>query len=332
MATDLLDKRALVTGSARGIGRATALALAARGAHVLAHQRTAGDSALVAEIVAAGGQASVVVGDLETPAGVAQLAESTTAALGGAKLDILVHNAGIAAFSGLADTDAAGFDRLFAVNVRAPFLLTQALEPHISDNGRIIVLSSVVGRTAFPGVTPYAMTKGAVNVFVLNLAQQLGSRGITVNAVSPGPIDTDMSAGWLRSGDGAAEAISMQALKRLGQPGDVAEVVAFIASPAAGWITGQDIDASGGTKWYDAGRPAIAGRPDRSHLADLAITSAIAAATAAGSVDIRLCGAPGRVRWTPRFDSIASPTCHACQRGLASAVWPAVKTTSGIAP
>ena len=244
MTQDLAGKTALVTGSARGLGHAIATTLAARGAHVLAHQRGSGDSAVVAAILAAGGSAEVVSGDLGTAEGAAGLAAATVAALGGKPLDILVHNAGIVEYEG---ADAAAFDRQFAVNVRAPYLLTEALKPNLADNGRVIFLSSAVARIVFGEISAYAMTKGAVNTYVIYLAAQLGARGITVNAVAPGAIDTDMSA-WLRSPEGAAQAKSFQALQRVGQPGDIAEVVAFLASPAGSWVTGQVVEASGGSK------------------------------------------------------------------------------------
>ncbi len=244
MTKDLEGKIALVTGSARGIGHAIATMLAARGAHVLAHQRTPGDSPLVAEIVAAGGKASAVAGDVSETAGLDALVAATLAALGGKPLDIVVHNAGIVEYEGV---DAAAFDRQFAINVRAPFLLTEALKPHLADQGRVIIISSAVARVVFGDIAAYAMTKGAVNTYVLYLAAQLGARGITANAVAPGAIDTDMSA-WLRSPEGAAQALGMQALQRVGKPNDIAEVVAFLASPAGAWVTGQVIDASGGSK------------------------------------------------------------------------------------
>lgn len=248
MSQDLAGKIALVTGSARGIGHAIATRLAARGAHVLAHQRVAGDSALVAEIVAAGGTATVVVGELGTPEGVAAVAASTIAALGGVKLDILVHNAGIGGGGSLETTTVEDFDKVFAVNVRAPLFLTQALSPHLADNGgRIIVLSSVVGRTAFPQFVTYAMTKGAVNVLIRNLAVQFGAREITVNGVAPGVIETDMSS-FAKSEDGQAFVLSIQSLQRIGQPAEIADVVAFVASPDARWISGDIIDVSGGSK------------------------------------------------------------------------------------
>ncbi len=249
MTTDLTGKIALVTGSARGIGHVIATTLAARGAHVLAHQRVAGDSPLVAAIVASGGKATVVTGDLETPAGVAALATSTIAALDGARLDILVHNAGILAGGTYEEETVELFDKQFAVNVRAPLFLTRALLPHLADDGgRIIVLSSVVARTAFPGYLSYAMTKGAVNVFIRNLAAELGPRGITVNGIAPGVIETDMSSIFAGSDEGRAFVLSMQALKRIGQPDDIADVVAFYASAASRWITGQIVEVSGGSK------------------------------------------------------------------------------------
>ena len=248
MSNDLGGKIALVTGSARGIGHAIATALAARGAHVLAHQRVAGDSPLVAEIVASGGKATAVIGDLETAEGVAALGASAIAALGGTKLDILVHNAGIAERGTLEASTVADFDKQFAVNVRAPLFLTQALSPHLTDNGgRVIVLSSVVARTDFAGLLSYAMTKGAVNVFIRNLAGEFGVRGITVNGVAPGVINTDMSS-FAKSDEGRAFILSLQAFQRIGEPGDIADVVTFLASPDARWITGQIIEVSGGSK------------------------------------------------------------------------------------
>lgn len=254
MTKDLDGKFALVTGSARGIGHAIATTLAARGAHILAHQRVAGDSPLVAgdsplvaEIVAAGGAASVVTGELQSIAGVDEVVATTIAALAGRKLDILVHNAGVAELTTLDTTTAESFDRQFAINVRAPLFLTQGLSPHLADGGRVLVLSSVVGRTDFPGILAYAMTKGAMNVFVRNLASELAPRNITVNGVAPGIIDTDMSA-WARSPEGKAQTLGLQALKRIGQPNDIADVVAFIASDDSRWVTGQVIEVSGGSK------------------------------------------------------------------------------------
>ena len=247
MTKDLDGKIALVTGSARGIGHAIATTLAARGAHVLAHQRAAGDSPLVAEIAAAGGGATAVTGELATLEGIAELGRTAAAALAGGKLDILVHNAGIAGESNIATATAEQFEQQFAINVRAPLLLTQALAPHLADGGRVIVITSAVARIEFPNLLSYSMTKGAVNVFIRNLAVELAPRNITVNGVAPGVIETDMSS-FARSDQGKAMVLSMQALQRIGQPDDIADVVGFVASDASRWVTGQVIEPSGGSK------------------------------------------------------------------------------------
>ena len=249
MAQTLEGKTALITGASRGIGRAAASRLARDGAFVIAHYGRSREQAetLVEEIAAAGGRATAVGADLGAVSGVEQLVAETERLLDGQPLDILVNNAGIAEFIDLEATDAAALDRQLAVNVRAPFLLTARLARHLPEGGSVIMLGSVVADRYFPGIAAYAATKGAVHTLTIHLAAELGPRGVRVNAVAPGAIDTDMSA-WLRSDEGRANAHAMQALGRVGQADDVAGAIAFLAGSDAGWITGQTIHASGGTK------------------------------------------------------------------------------------
>lgn len=244
---------ALVTGASRGIGRAIAEDLARQGILVGVHYGS--NAALADEVVAgisrAGGTAVALGADLATPDGAAGLAAAWTRTLterfGAPAFDILVNNAGIAAFAPFGDTAEDTFDRLFAVNVRSLFFLTQRLAPHLRDGGRIINVSSVVARTFFDGIPAYAATKGAVDTLTLQLAPLFGARRITVNSVAPGAIDTDMSA-WVRSEQGEATVRGMQAIPRVGTGDDVARVVRFLASPDSEWVTGQVLNASGGTK------------------------------------------------------------------------------------
>jgi 3-oxoacyl-[acyl-carrier protein] reductase len=242
----LEGKFALVTGASRGIGAAIASRLARDGASVVIHYGSQRDKAegLARSIEAEGGQATVVQADLARPDGAARL----TAAIAAPRIDILVNNAGIAPYVPFAETSQATFDEVMNVNVRAVFFLTQALLPRIPDGGRVINISTAVTRTYFPaGITAYAASKGFVDVLTLYLAGELGPRNITVNTVAPGAIDTDMSA-WVRDPSGAATLKTIQALPGVGQPRDIAGVVAFLAGPDGRWTTGSVIDASGGTK------------------------------------------------------------------------------------
>jgi len=245
-------KIALVTGASRGIGRATAERLARDGAVVAVHYGQSADAAhdVVATITAAGGTAFAVQGDIRTLAGVRALfatLDEVLSARGLSGLDILVNNAGVASYEGFAETTEATFDDLFDTNVKGLFFVGQQALPRLRDGGRIINVSSVVARTYFAGIPAYSATKGAVNTLTKHWAAELGVRGITVNAVAPGAIETDMSA-WLRSEEGAQNAFAIQALKRVGQPTDIASVVAFLAGPDGAWVSGEIIEATGGSK------------------------------------------------------------------------------------
>jgi NAD(P)-dependent dehydrogenase (short-subunit alcohol dehydrogenase family) len=255
MASSLQGKIALVTGASRGIGRATASALANAGAHVLVHYgRSAQDAeSLVAEIRSKRGRADAIRSDLGTPEDPAQLAKQVRSMIG-ERLDVLVLNAGITKAATIKDHTVEDFDNLFATNVRAPFFLVQQMLPLLGDGSNIILTSSlgarfVVGAADLesPSILAYAATKGAIETLVKNWAAILGPRGIRVNAVAPGVIDTDMS-NFTKTEGGRNTALGMQALKRIGKPEDVADVVAFLASDGARWITGASIPVDGGSK------------------------------------------------------------------------------------
>jgi 3-oxoacyl-[acyl-carrier protein] reductase len=254
MAT-LQGKTALVTGASRGIGRATASALANAGAHVLVHYgRSAQDAeSLVAGIRSKGGHAETLKADLGSPDGAPLLAKEVRSIVG-ERLDVLVSNAGITKTATIKDHTVADFDSLFATNVRGPFFLVQQLLPVLGEGSNIIVISSlgahaVVGKPGLnnPSLLAYASTKGALETLVKNWAAILGPQGIRVNAIAPGVIDTDMS-NFTKTEAGREAALGMQALKRVGKPEDVADVVAFLASDAARWITGASIPVDGGSK------------------------------------------------------------------------------------
>jgi 3-oxoacyl-[acyl-carrier protein] reductase len=248
-ASPLSSRTALVTGASRGIGAAIARRLARDGARVIVHYGTGTDEAraLVAEIEASGGKAAAVQADLSSPEGPFALIERIKPLLAGAKLDILVNNAGVAPFASTTDTSPEVFDALAHVNMRSVFFVTQSALPLLANGGSIVNLSSLVTRTTFPGIPAYSATKGFVDVLTLHWAQEFAPRGIRVNAVSPGAIDTRMSS-WIHGPGGSDTLKAIQALPGIGQPEHVAGVVGFLVGPDGAWTTGQVIDASGGTK------------------------------------------------------------------------------------
>ena len=243
----LSGKTALVTGASRGIGAAAARALAKDGAHVIVHygNNAAEADKIVAEIRGQGGKADTAGANLEQPDGPFKLARQVRELTN--TLDVLVLNAGVATMAPIEETSVTDFDRLFAVNVRAPYFTLQQLLPILSDKASVIFTSSVVARAAVSNLSAYAGTKGAINTFVKQFAPVLGERGIRVNAVAPGVIETDMSS-FAKSDDGKAYTLSLQSLKRVAKPDDIAGAFTFLASDDSRWITGEIIEASGGSK------------------------------------------------------------------------------------
>jgi 3-oxoacyl-[acyl-carrier protein] reductase len=248
MSNSLANKTALVTGASRGIGRAIARRLADDGAHVFVHyNRSSGEAdQLVAEIEQAGGSAEAIAANLEDVGSVDQLVADVKSRLGNRKLDILINNAGIFESHALGDSDASALERLLAVNVRAPYQLTSGLVDYLSNDARVLFTSSIAAKSALPGLGAYGLTKGAIDTLTRYLAAELGERGIRVNAIAPGAIDTDMAADFLGTEESREWVKSTQALKRIGQTEDIARVAGFLAGPDSAWVTGQVIDASGG--------------------------------------------------------------------------------------
>ncbi|MBF9072766.1 SDR family oxidoreductase [Streptacidiphilus sp. NEAU-YB345] len=249
---ELNGRTALVTGGSRGIGRAIALRLAAEGALVAVHY--GGNDAAAAETVAlidkAGGRAFAVQATFGQSGAVDQLFDGLATGLADQEaggLDVLVNNAGIHSVSSIGQLTESEFQRLLAVNVSTPVFVVQRALPLLRDGGRIINVGSAATRIANPLQIGYTVSKAALAALSPSLANELGRRGITVNTVEPGVVLTDMTSEWTGAPEAMAGLESITALGRIGEPADVADVVGFLAGPQGRWVTGQTIDASGGT-------------------------------------------------------------------------------------
>jgi 3-oxoacyl-[acyl-carrier protein] reductase len=244
----LSEKTALVTGASRGIGRACALALGRAGAQVLVHYALAEEEAdaVVGEIRLLGGRAQKLAADLASKDGSHQLAKQVRGIVG-ERLDILVANAGISKPSPIEQTTVGDFDNLYAVKVRAPYFLVQQLLPVMGKDSSIVLISSLAAHAVVGNLSAYAATKGAVDTMVKHFAAALGPKGIRVNAVAPGVVETEMSS-FTKTEAGRDAALGMQALKRIAKPDDIGGVIVFLASEEARWVTGDTIHVDGGSK------------------------------------------------------------------------------------
>jgi 3-oxoacyl-[acyl-carrier protein] reductase len=235
----------LVTGGSRGIGAGIAKRLAADGANVAITYTKGADAAqaVVKEIESTGRKAIAIQADAADAAAVKAAVEKTVATLG--RLDVLVNNAGTAIPKTFEETTLEEMDRVIDINIRGVFVATQAALKHMKDGGRVITIGSCVGeRMMTPGLVPYSATKGAVKMFTQGLSREVGGRGITVNNVQPGPIDTDLNPA---AGDWAEPQVAATALKRYGHVDEVAALVSFVAGPEASYITGANLTVDGGT-------------------------------------------------------------------------------------
>ena len=247
--SQLTGKVAIVTGASKGIGASIAKSLASAGASVVVNYASskAGAEAVVSAITAAGGRAIAVHGDVSKSADAQALVASAIAAFG--RLDVLVNNSGVYQFAPLEAITEAEFHRQFDVNVLGLLLVTQAAAKHLGRGSSIINIGSVVTRITPPQSAVYTGTKGAVDAITGVLARELGPRGIRVNGINPGMVETEgtVSAGFIGSDFEKASAASAP-LGRIGQPGDIATVAVFLASDDAGWLTGDILIASGGAR------------------------------------------------------------------------------------
>jgi 3-oxoacyl-[acyl-carrier protein] reductase len=244
MSKKLEGKIALITGGSRGIGAAIAKRLAADGANVAITYTKGTDAAasVVKEIERVGQKAIAIQADATDASAVEAAVEKTVATFG--RLDVLVNNAGTAIPKRFEETTLEEMDRVIDVNLRGVFVATQAALKHMNDGGRIIMIGSSVGeRVLVPGLVPYSATKGAVKIFTQALSREVGSRGITVNNVQPGPINTDLNPA---TGDWAVPQKAATALDRYGHVDEVAALVAFVASPESSYITGANLTVDGG--------------------------------------------------------------------------------------
>jgi 3-oxoacyl-[acyl-carrier protein] reductase len=245
MAKSLSGKTALVTGASRGIGRAVALKLGAMGAAVVVNYMNSAAAAeeVVAQIVSQGGKALAVKADMADPMAIEKLFDQAIGEFG--QLDILVNNAGLAIYKPIAEVSEDDYERQFSLNVKGLLFACQQAARKLADGGRIINISTSVTKMMLPNYGLYAASKGAVEQLTKVLAKELGPRGISVNAISPGPTDTEL----FREGkteEQIQQMGAMAAFNRIGTPEDIAGAVALLASAEAGWISGQDICANGG--------------------------------------------------------------------------------------
>ncbi|PZV38774.1 SDR family NAD(P)-dependent oxidoreductase [Mesorhizobium kowhaii] len=247
------SKIALITGGSRGLGRSTALAIARSGTDVILTYNSQKNGALevVHEIEGLGRKANALqldAADLSTfPSFVTKLRATLNKTWERDKLDILINNAGYGLTAPFVDTTEEMFDQMMNIHLKGVFFLTQAMVPHLADGGRIVNLSTGLTRFSFPGYSAYAAMKGGIDVFTRYLAKELGSRGIAVNAVAPGAIETDFGGGVVRDNAGLNKLISDQtALGRVGKPEDIGPLIAALVSDSGQWVNGQRIEASGG--------------------------------------------------------------------------------------
>ncbi len=248
-----MTKIALITGGSRGLGRNAALKLAARGVDIILTYRSRADeaAAVVAQIEALGRRAVALPLAVDAAASFPAFAEQVRQALAGTwqreRFDFLVNNAGMGINAAFAETTEAQFDLLMNTHLKGPFFLTQALLPLINDGGRILNVSTGLARFALPGYAAYASMKGGIEVLTRYLAKELGPRGIAVNVLAPGAIETDFGGGAVRDNAQLNAFVAAQtALGRVGQPDDIGHAVAALLSEETGWITAQRIEASGG--------------------------------------------------------------------------------------
>ncbi len=247
------QKIALITGASRGLGKSAALHLAAQGVVVIGtyHSKSAEAQSVVAEIEAVGSQAAMLQLDVGDSSGFAGFATALTEVLrskfGRERIDFLVNNAGVGVHAGFAETTEAQFDQMVNIHLKGPFFLTQTLLPLINDGGRILNISSGLTRFALPGYAAYASMKGAIEVWTRYLAKELGARGIAVNTLAPGAIETDFGGGAVRDNADLNNFVaSVTALGRVGMPDDIGGAVAALLSDGSRWVNAQRIEASGG--------------------------------------------------------------------------------------
>ena len=254
MTGHLNGKIALITGAGRGIGSAIARRLARDGALVVVHYGRSKHAAedVVAEIRASGGRAFALGAEFSQVSNIAGLFEELDVALtdrtGSSGLDVLINNAGMGSHGRIDATSETAFDEVFAINVKSLFFCLQYAMPRLRDGGRVVNISSLSSRGAMPNLAAYAASKTAVNSLTQSAAAQLGPRGITVNAVAPGMVDTDLVADLKKDEALIRSIVAATAMGRIGEPDDVADAVSLLVSPSAGWITGQIIEVSGGAR------------------------------------------------------------------------------------